>query len=85
METIKAWNPALLVSDRFRYNDLLDSGPSCPIQSRIGRWSESSEDIRATRKMALDGNLAIEERAGRYCSIRSPSHTLKTTIRGTIG
>ena len=61
METIKAWNPALLVADRFRYNDLLDSGPSCPIQSRIGRWSESSADIRAVRKMALDGNLAIEE------------------------
>ena len=31
--------------------------------ARISRWSEASEDIRALRKMAADGPLAVEEKS----------------------
>ena len=56
---VKAWNPQFMVADRFRQHELLDSNPGCPVQARISRWSESSEDIRGLRALALDGPLAI--------------------------
>ena len=56
---MKAWGiPSLIVCDRFRAKDLQDAAPAVPISSRITRWSESSEDIRAIRKLAKDGPLS---------------------------
>ena len=56
-----AWGrPARVVCDRFRLNDLVDAiGPGVEIVPRVSRWSESSEDIRALRKMTADGPLAV--------------------------
>ena len=56
-----AWGrPARVVCDRFRLNDLVDAiGPGVEIIPRVSRWSESSEDIRALRKMTADGPLAV--------------------------
>ena len=56
---VKAWNPQFMVADRFRQHELRDASPGCPVQARISRWSESSEDIRGLRALALDGPLAI--------------------------
>ena len=50
--------PAGVVSDRFRVPDLADAG--LPVESRMTRWSESSEDIRALRKMCKDGPMSID-------------------------
>ena len=57
----EAWgNPKYLILDRFRESDLQDAvSGSVPIQTRVTRWSDSSEDIRALRKNAIDGNLSI--------------------------
>ena len=38
----------------------MDSKLKCPVIGRRQRWSESSEDIRALRKLALDGPLTVE-------------------------
>ena len=52
--------PALTICDRFRLNELVDAlGPYVPIEPRITRWSDSSYDIRATRKLAGDGPFSL--------------------------
>ena len=58
-----AWGkPARVICDRFRLNELVDAiGPGVEIVPRVSRWSESSEDIRALRKMTADGPLAVEK------------------------
>ena len=62
-----AWNPAGIICDRFRLGELQDAaaamGMRIPIEPRVSRWSEASEDIRALRKMALDGPLSVEPRS----------------------
>ena len=55
----EAWGRAeILFCDRFRLAELQDCINGTPIVPRVARWSEASEDIRATRKLALDGPLA---------------------------
>ena len=48
-----------IISDRFRINELADTGLT-GLEPRISRWSESSEDIRSLRKMAKDGPLSVD-------------------------
>ena len=52
-------NPSHYISDRFRVPELLDSVNGVPVTARMTRWSESGFDIRALRKMALDGPLNV--------------------------
>ena len=52
--------PAAVYCDRFRLSELQDTGIR-PLQARVQRWSESTEDIRGLRRLALDGPLAVEE------------------------
>ena len=56
----ETWGRAAgVVSDRFRVSDLADAGlPG--LEPRMTRWSESSEDIRALRRMAKDGPLSVD-------------------------
>ena len=55
----EAWGGAEAVfCDRFRLAELQDVVNGTPVLPRIARWSEASEDIRAVRKLALDGPLA---------------------------
>ena len=56
---IEEWGlPALVLCDRFRVNDLQDAG-AVNLETRVTRWSEASEDIRACRKIVKDGPLAV--------------------------
>lgn len=52
--------PDVIMCDRFRLDELRDASPGCRIVPRVTRWSESSADIRALRKMAKDGPLSCE-------------------------
>ena len=55
----EAWGmPEVIICDRFRLGELQDVARGILVSSRVTRWSEASEDIRAVRKMAADGPLA---------------------------
>ena len=51
--------PRAMVSDRFRVNELIDAAGRAEVLPRRTRWSEATEDIRALRKSARDGPLAV--------------------------
>ena len=64
LDLARPWRPEFIVCDRFRLPELLDrAGGHLPILPRVTRWSEASEDIRALRRMAADGPLAVVEDA----------------------
>ena len=55
-----AWGRlAVIVCDRFRLAELADCVSGTPLVPRVTRWSSASEDIRALRRMAADGPLAV--------------------------
>lgn len=57
---IQAWRPEGIICDRVRYDELRDAVKgSIPLNPRVSRWSEAAEDIRALRKMALDGPMTV--------------------------
>ena len=49
-----------VICDRFRLPELRDVVGNTPVSPRVSRWSESSSDIRALRKMAKDGPLSVD-------------------------
>ena len=53
--------PTGILCDRFRLGELQDVVGGIPVAPRIARWSEASTDIRALRKVALDGPLSCPE------------------------
>ena len=56
------FHPSVVVCDRFRYEEVLDAVRGrCPVVRRRTRWSESTTDIMALRRLARDGDLAVEE------------------------
>ena len=56
-----AWGqPLFAVCDRFRENDLRDAAPDWDVDARVTRWSEASADIRALRRMSLDGDMNVD-------------------------
>lgn len=62
VERVMAWRPAVLVADRFRLPELLDAtAGKVRVVPRVARWSDAAADIRALRRMALDGPLAVEK------------------------
>ena len=52
--------PASIICDRFRLDELRDSGVRCQVVPRVTRWSESSFDIRSLRSKVKDGPFAVE-------------------------
>ena len=52
--------PAVLICDRFKLDTLRDNTKGVKIEPRVSRWSESTEDISAFRKLAMDGPLSCE-------------------------
>ena len=92
VERVLAWRPAVIVCDRFRLGELQDAVRGrVPVVPRVQRWSDSSEDVRACRRVALDGPLAIahESRALLSASLAvakvesDTSGNLRLTKRGT--
>ena len=54
--------PEIAICDRFRLSELQDAAPrGLQLLPRVSRWSESSEDIRALRRMVKDGPMAVDE------------------------
>ena len=64
VDRVLAWRPLAIVCDRFRLSELQDAVRGrVPVVPRVQRWSDSSEDVRACRRVALDGPLAIAPEA----------------------
>lgn len=61
---VRPWRAETVTCDRFRLPELRDAAPGVRLLPRVSRWSESTEDIRALRRLALDGDLGVET-AGR--------------------
>ena len=59
MDTIRLWNPSVILCDRFRHSEVLDSDPAALVVPRVSRWSSSTEDINALRRISADGPLAV--------------------------
>ena len=59
LDLVKPWRPERVICDRFRVDELRDVAGRLPIHPRVCRWSEAGEDIRALRKMALDGPMSV--------------------------
>lgn len=61
IEVTRDWKPKAYVCDSFRQAEVLDAvnGKTQVIKRRT-LWSEASEDIRNTRRLCLDGNIAID-------------------------
>ena len=92
VERVLTWRPSVIVCDRFRLGELQDAVRGrVPVVPRVQRWSDSSEDVRACRAMALDGPLAIahESRALLSASLAvakvesDTSGNVRLTKRGT--
>ena len=50
--------PRVIVCDRFQLKYLEDATSGIPIEVRVVQWSQATEDIRSTRKLAKDGPMA---------------------------
>ena len=57
---VREWKPESIVCDRFRLPELRDAAPGIRLFPRVSRWSESTQDISALRRLALDGDLGVE-------------------------
>ena len=79
------WGGAEVVfCDRFRLAELQDSVNGTPVVPRIARWSEASEDIRATRKAAKDGPLAVAPESRDLLTASLAAATVKADDQGSI-
>ena len=56
--------PRVIICDRFRLAELQDAvGRGARIEDRVTRWSDAAFDIRACRKFAKDGPMAIDQKS----------------------
>ncbi len=84
-ERVKAWQPEVVVCDRFRLPELADeTDGTVPLLPRVSRWSESTEDIRALRTMAADGPLTVAPESQALLQASLKVATVKTDDAGNI-
>ena len=77
--------PVKVVADRFRIPELMDAiQGDCVLEPRITRWSESSADIRALRKMIKDGPMVVDEGSRALVSASLAAATVKNDDAGSV-
>ena len=83
-EVVRRWPTASLVAaDRFRYGELQDAFVGrVRVAARVTRWSESSQDIRAFRELALDGNLSVEPQGRAMMRVALAAATVENDTAG---
>ena len=84
VERLRQWRPVAVVCDRFRLAELQDAGAGLRLVPRVTRWSEASEDIRALRRMAADGPLAVDKAARGLLSASLAVALVKTDDQGGV-
>ena len=86
-ETLRGhWGvPVKIVCDRFRIGELQDAVKGeCAIEPRMTRWSESSADIRALRKMVMDGPLSVSQESRSMVSAALSRATVQNDDAGNV-
>ena len=82
---VQEWGPAeMILCDRFRLPELQDVVNGTPLVPRVARWSEAAEDIRALRKIAADGPLAVEESSRLLIAASLSVATVKNDDQGSV-
>ena len=76
--------PDVIFCDRFRLPELRDVVNGTTIVPRAARWSEASEDIRATRKAAKDGPLAVAEPSRALLAASLSAAMVKNDDQGSV-
>lgn len=76
--------PAMIVCDRFRLAELQDAAPRLRIEPRVSRWSEAAADIRALRRMAMDGPLACHRPSRQLLTVSLSGATVKSDDQGSV-
>ena len=85
VDKMLAARPRSITCDRFRLSELQDAvGGRCPVAPRGQRWSESAEDIRALRRLALDGPLAVEERSRHLLAASLAASKVESDDQGSL-
>ena len=86
MDAIRdAWGkPTRVICDRFRLSDLEDCSSGIRIEPRISRWSESSEDIRALRRLAKDGPLSVDRESRLLLTASLATAAVKNDDAGNV-
>lgn len=77
-------NPSTYIADRFRATELRDCINSAPVVSRMTRWSESGFDIRALRKVALDGPLNVSPESAPILTASMAAARVKPDDSGNV-
>ena len=84
-DRVLEWSPAVILCDRFRYGELQDAiRGRVPMVPRVGQWSESSEDIRTLRQLALDGGLNVAPYARRLIERSIGEATVEPDTSGNL-
>ena len=74
--------PLVVMCDRFRLDELKDAAPSgLRIEDRVTRYSEAADDIRAVRKIAKDGPMAVSCDSQGLLAASLASSLVQTTMR----
>ena len=84
-DRVLEWGPSIVLCDRFRFGELQDAiRGRVPIVPRVGQWSESSEDIRSLRQLALDGGLNVAPYARRLIERSIGEATVQPDTSGNL-
>ena len=85
IDRVLAFRPEVIVCDRFRLPAVLDAvAGRCRVIARVTRWSESTADIMATRRHALDGGLAVVPECRRIFRFTLAESTVEHDDSGNV-
>ena len=73
-----------IVCDRFRLADLKDAAKGVKVLPRMARWSEAAEDIRALRKAAKDGAMAVDPESQLLLTASLAAAEVKNDDQGNV-
>ena len=80
-----AWGtPEVILCDRARLAELKDAHIGCPLTPRVTRWFDAAADIRATRKLAKDGPLAVDPESRLLVSASLSAALVKNDDQGSF-
>ena len=75
----------MITCDRFKLGAVLDAVRGrCRVEPRVTRWSSAAEDIRAIRRAALDGPLAVEVKSRGLLTASLAVAVVKSDDQGSI-